>query len=51
MSEYKGTADTVGKLIELLEQFDTDKPVRMATLSHTWPVEVVEHERCVMLEV
>lgn len=51
MSEYKGTASTVAELVELLQQFPDDKPIRLASLSHTWPVEVHEHERCVMLEL
>lgn len=51
MSELVGTANTVAELIALLQEFPEDKPVRLASLSHTWPVEVHEHERCIMLEM
>lgn len=50
MAEYKGTAKTVGELITILTSFPKDKPVRVLTMSHEWPVEVREHQLCITLE-
>jgi hypothetical protein len=50
MAEYKGTARTCGELIKILEQFPAEKPVRVLTMSHEWPPDVREHQRCVTLE-
>jgi hypothetical protein len=48
---YHGTANTVGELIEILSKLPADKPVRTATLSHTWPPEVHEYEEYVRVDV
>jgi hypothetical protein len=50
MSVFKGTANTCGELIEILQQFDKDKPVRVLSLSHEFAPEVREHQRCITLE-
>lgn len=51
MSEFKGTANTVGELIKLLEESPFDFPVRMQSISHEFPVGVRKHDRCIMLEI
>lgn len=51
MSTFKGTARTVRELIAILEQFPPDKPIRMKSISHEWPVDVHEHMRCIMLDM
>jgi hypothetical protein len=44
-----GTANTVAELIAILEKEPPETPVRTASLSHTWPVAVERHERCILL--
>ena len=50
MSRYVATANTVKELIEILAELPQEKPVRVLTISHEFPPEVREHERCVTLE-
>lgn len=50
MTHHVGTAETVQQLIDLLETLPPDKPVRSRSLSHEFPPEVREHERCVTVD-
>jgi hypothetical protein len=50
LSVYKGTPETVGELIEVLQGLPADKRVRVLTLSHEFPPAVREHELCITLE-
>ncbi len=45
-----GSANTVQELIDLLTQLPPDKPVRVLTMTHEFPAQVCEHERCVTVE-
>lgn len=51
MSASVGTAKTVGELIEILQRYPADFPVRSRSLSHEWPVEVEKHERCLTIDM
>jgi NTP pyrophosphatase (non-canonical NTP hydrolase) len=52
MTTRIGTANTVGELKKILEDLEVtdDFPVRVSTLSHTWPVDVTKHQLCITLE-
>ncbi len=50
MSTYVAAANTVGELIEALQGLPLEKPVRVLTMTHEFPPEVREHERCITLE-
>ena len=53
MSTYISTPNTVQELIDVLNGLSPEskaKPVRVLTMSHEFPPDIREHERCVTLE-
>lgn len=55
MPKRIGTASTIGQLKailagEELADLPDDFPVRVQTMSHEFPVDVMRHQRCLTLE-
>jgi hypothetical protein len=43
MRELIGSADTVGRLIEILSELPADAKVRVKTISHSWQPDVYDY--------